>query len=661
MRSFPESVSLSHDQVCHRSACVGLAVLAPAIGAGQTPAGRVVLDPGPVEQWVDGQVGPALKSSGLPGALVVVVQRSGVVLNKAYGLSDVANHTPADANTTLFEYASIGKTMTAVIASQLIDAGVLDLDQDVNRYLKTAQVSGPKVTLRMLLTHRAGFDDDITGLFAPFDGDIRMSRAELDRRLRPLVAPGSAVACDNQGFGVVGLILRDVTGKSIPELYRERLFEPTRMTNAVHGRPADGMARLARCYTVQGPGSVRECELWLYREGLMGAGGVAATGADMARYLRMLLNGGTLDGRTVMSPRAFADLTNFAHARFHPGMPGGGHSFIQFEEFRGLEYAHSGSIPGFSSMMKVYPDADVAMLVTFLGGQPPAFEMTPSNVVTSLQRVSMRDEAKPGLNVMRELTDKFADQFIPAGRPRSSEGPAPLAGTSADRIGDYLGTYVIASNHSRSLIARVAGWAGLVTLEPAPGGKLRLGGYAELGDYHRVGPLLYENPRGDRLALAEHPAGKYLAIGLSGGVFKKTNAIESPAWSVFMFIFAVPLLLTALLQLRAGAPDPLRRLARFSLAGLVLVLAGVVAEWEWGVRLGVVQGAWLLPAVWRLALHAGVVVLLWSGFWFFRAGDNAKRWITSAHGFVIAAAAWAVAVAMVMWRAVGAFPPQFWW
>ena len=639
----------------------GLVVLAPASGAAQPPAGRVPLDRDAVERWVDGQVGPALKSSGIPAALVVVVQRSGIVLNKAYGLSDVANHTPADASTTLFEYASIGKTMTAVIASQLIDEGVLDLDQAVNRYLKTAQVSGPKVTLRMLLAHRAGFDDDITGLFAPFDGDIRMSRAELDRRLRPRVPPGSAVAYDNQGFGVVGLILRDVTGKPIPALYRERLFEPAGMTNAVHGRPADGMARLARCYTVQGPGAVRECELWLYREGLMGAGGVAATGADMARYMRMLLNGGTLDGRTVMTPRAFADLTNFDHYRFHPGLPGGGHAFIQFEELRGLEYAHSGSIPGFSSMMKIYPDADVAILVTFLGGQPPAFEMTLSNVVTSLQRVSMRDEAKPGLNVMRELTDKFAEQFIPAGRPRSSEGPAPLAGASADRVDDYLGTYVIASNHSRSLIARVAGWAGLVTLEPAPGGNLRLGGYAELGEYHRVGPLLYENPKGDRIALAEGPTGKYLAIGLSGGVFNKTNAVESPAWSVFMFIFAFPVLLTALIQLRAGVPDPVRRLARGALVGFALVLIGVLAEWEWGVRLSVVEGAWLTPLIWRLALHAGVIVLLWSGFRFFRTGGDARRWITSAHGFVIAAAGWAVALATVMWRAVGAFPPQFWW
>ena len=62
------------------------------------------------------------------------MQRAEVVFNKAYGFADVGARIPATADRTLFEFASIGKTMTSVIASQLIDEGVLDLDEDVNRY-----------------------------------------------------------------------------------------------------------------------------------------------------------------------------------------------------------------------------------------------------------------------------------------------------------------------------------------------------------------------------------------------------------------------------------------------------------------------------------------------------------------------------------------------
>lgn len=385
-------------------------------------SGAVVLDSKAVERWVDSLVQPALKSSGIPGAIVVIVQRSGVVLNKGYGFADVVAKTPVNAEVTLFNTASIGKSMTAIVTEQLLDEGVLNLDEDVNHYLKTGKITGPKVTLRMLLAHRGGFDDDITGLLVPFDSDIRIPAAELGRRLHPLVLPGYATAYDNQGFGVIGLVLRDVTGKPVPQLYRERLFEPAGMTRVAHGRPADGKARLAHCYTVQGPGALQECEYWLYRDGLMGAGGVAASGADMARFMRLLLNHGTLDGRTVLNARSFTDLINFDHIRFHPGMPGGGRAFVQFEEFRGLEYAHSGHIPGFSSMMKIYDDADVGILVSLLGGTPGSFDLTLTNVLSSLRKVNVQDSARPGLGVLNDLTDSFAVRFIPADRARSSEG-----------------------------------------------------------------------------------------------------------------------------------------------------------------------------------------------------------------------------------------------
>jgi CubicO group peptidase (beta-lactamase class C family) len=184
---------------------------------------------------------PALEKSGVPGAIVVVVNRAGILLNKGYGVSDVAAKTPVDPDRSLFNTASVGKSMTGLIVAQLLEEGVLTLDVDVNRYLTSARIGGrDTVTLRMLLAHRGGFDDDITGLFVPFDGDITIPRDELDRRLRPLVKPGYATAYDNQGFGVIGLILRDVMKKPVPELYRERLFDPAGMSEAAHGRPKDG-------------------------------------------------------------------------------------------------------------------------------------------------------------------------------------------------------------------------------------------------------------------------------------------------------------------------------------------------------------------------------------------------------------------------------------
>ena len=638
-----------------------LVALAATQDSAQARPGAIILNSRSVERWVDSLVEPALKSSGVPGALVVVVQRSGVILNKGYGVSDVVAKTPVNADVTLFNTASIGKSFTAIVVEQLLADGVLDLDEDVNHYLKTGRITGPKVTLRMLLAHRGGFDDDITGLFVPFDGDIRMPAKELVRRLHPLVRPGYATAYDNQGYGVIGLVLRDVTGKTIADLYRERLFEPAGMTGAVHGRPLDGKARLARCYTVRGPGNVDECEYWLYRDGLMGAGGVAASGADMARYLRLLLNGGTLDGRAVLSAESFADLINFDHIRFHPGMPGGGRAFVQFEEFRGLEYAHSGHIPGFASMMKIYADADVGIFVSFLGGSPGSFDLTLSNVVRSLSQVNLRPEARAGFGVLNDLTDTFAARFIPANRQRSSEGRTLTVDSTGATLDEFLGSYVLATNHSRSFVSRLGGWMGTVRLERAGADGIRLGGIPELGDYHPVGPLLYENPKQDRIALARSPIGRLMAVGLSGGAFRQTNVIESPGWSVPLFAFALLVLLTALVQLRSKAPPELRRLARFALLGLVLVVVGLVAEWQWLFSLGIVKGSIVAPALWRLVLHLGAAILIWHGIRFLRVRGASIGWLARAHGFLIAAAGFAMVGSVAAWRVLGAFPPYFSW
>ena len=622
--------------------------------------GPVQVDTASLRAWADGLVIPAMEKSGVPGAIVVVVNRAGVLLNKGYGVSDVAAKTPVNPDRTLFNTASVGKSFTALIVAQLLEEGVLNLDVDVNRYLTSARIGGrDTVTLRMLLAHRGGFDDDITGLFVPFAGNITIPRDELDRRLRPLVKPGYATAYDNQGFGVIGLILRDVMKKPIPELYRERLFDPAGMSHAAHGKPSDGKARLAGCYTVRGPGDVQPCEYWLYRDGLMGAGGVAMSGDDMAHFMRLLLNNGTLDGRVVITPTAFANLIDFDHARFHPGMPGAGLAFVQFEEHRGLEYAHSGHIPGFSTMMKVYADADLAIFVTFLGGTPPSFDLTVTNVFRSLRRVDVERPARPGFAVLNSLTDSFAVRFIPADRPRSSESARQQIPDLSLGLDEFLGKYELATNHSRSFVSRFSGWVGVIALERADSG-VRLAGIPELGQYHEVGPLLYENATGERLALARNAGGRFMAVGLSGGVFRKTNAFKSPGWTLLPFLASILVLLTALIQLRKKASPVLRTLAKWELIGLLLVIAGLLAEWQWGITQAVGKGAIVGPLLWRLMLHAGAVLMAWQAVVFVSRIRQSGRfaWV---HGLILVAAALMIVVSVALWRVIGAFPPYWSW
>jgi len=560
------------------------------------------------------------------------------------------------ADATLLDIASIGKSMTAIIASQLIDEGVLDVDADVNRYLKSFHVTGPKVTLRMLLGHRGTFDADLTGLFVPVSGDTRTSAGELDRRLRPVGVPGVVSAYDNQGYGLAGLVLREVTGKDFATLYRERLFDPAGMASAVAGRPADGDARLARCYVVHAPGALAQCPYWLYRDALRGAGGTAASGDDMARYMRLLLNGGTLDGHQVLSARAYAALTDFDTYRFRPGLPGLARSFTQFEEFRGLTYAHGGSMPGFSSILKIYKDADIGMFVCVLGGQPRAFDYSLAGLVAARNDLDMPPGPKAALIGLEQLADHFADEFIPAVWPRTSAGVDPIT-DGAEDIGAFVGHYRLASEGTRSFALRVVSWFGGIDVVRLAGGDIRVAGQ---GPYHRVGPYLYEEAKGRRVAFTDSPIGRLMAWGLSGATFRRTNPLESPAWTLPLLAAAALVMLTAGFRLGSRTPE-LRTLAAQALIGFALVTIGLLLEWQYGVELAVIKGSIAAPAAWRLGLHAGALLLAWSAVRFVRVAKGARSGAARAHGVLVAAAGLSTVAVLVWWRLIGSFPPYASW
>lgn len=620
-------------------------VLLPAAGVAAA-APVAPLDRQTVESYVDTQIPAALARSGVPGAVVVVVRRDETLLAKGYGVSDIDRHTAVDATRTLFDLASIGKTLTAIVTLQLIDEGRLDLDADVNRYLKSTRTRGPPVTLRMLLGHRGGFDADLTGLFVPLGGDIRVPATELARRLHPIVQPGRVTAYDNQGYGVIGLVIRDVSGQPLPELFAHRVFEPLAMTGAVWGQPRDGGVRLARCYVVHGPSAVDSCPYWLYREAIQGAGGLAASGEDMARFMRMLLNRGVLDGHRVLSERAFSDLLNFDDYRFNPGMPGMGRAFTQLEEFRGLEYAHGGGMPGFSSLLTLYADADVGVFISFLGGQLPSFDARLTNMLRDVKAVGVSPAALPALLDLQLFTQHFADHFIVSDRPRSSTGGVPSVPGIEPTPPDLSGTYYPAQDETRSLGLRMVRWFAGIQVRQAHDGTLTLAG---TDPYRRIAPDLFENAKGNRIAFLRLAGEDYMAVHVSPGVFERKSWLQAPASSVLLTPLLLLVLLSSLWQLRRSAAPRLKHVARGSLAGVLVILAGLCCELQFA-RDVVTTGEYI-PALllWRAVTWGGAALLLFTAWRFFRGNGTYIGRGAQVHGVVIALAGPLLALLVALW------------
>jgi hypothetical protein len=158
---------------------------------------------GEIAGFLDELMSRHLSEYHVPGAAVAVVKDGEIAASRDYGLADLEARTPVDPATTLFRIASITKLLTWTAVMQLEEKGLVDLDGDVNGYLRSVRVPeafGAPVTLRHLMTHTAGFEDVGIGtvqyLPQPPEASAAYLAYHLPSRVRP---PGTTVMYSNHG------------------------------------------------------------------------------------------------------------------------------------------------------------------------------------------------------------------------------------------------------------------------------------------------------------------------------------------------------------------------------------------------------------------------------------------------------------------------------
>ncbi len=227
----------------------------------------------------------------VPGVTMALIDDNAVAWAKAYGVLE-AGTTRAVTAESIFEAASATKVLTTVLALRLVERGVLDLDRDVNAYLKSWKVpAGPlsaaqPVTLRLLLTHRAGINRPDGGF--RFSGDRPPALQQVLAGAPPALnqgvvverAPGSSHSYSNIGFLVVQLVLEEATGKSYAQLARELVFAPLGMTasNVTHPLSPDWRARWGVPHDEKGVAHSRS-----QMPNAVAHGGLVASASDLAR------------------------------------------------------------------------------------------------------------------------------------------------------------------------------------------------------------------------------------------------------------------------------------------------------------------------------------------------------------------------------------------
>lgn len=264
---------------------------------------------------------------------------------------------PADAR---FAAASIGKSMTAVLVFQQVEAGRLSLDATLDQWYPELP-NASLVTIEHLLTHRSGYSLPAEG---PLDGPYRPPEQEFDRLSNhgAIFCPGAGWAYSNVGYQLLGRILEHVSDRPYSALLEQSILEPLALRDTEVIRPEETAAGL-----VQGHAAGEAVPAVDYATPFAAAP-VISTATDLVRYWQGLIGGQLVSARSLerMVDPAWPMSGN-------PGMRyGAGIQVAEIEDGPGTLLLHSGGITGFSATVAWLPERELFVAVMTNERQIPA-------------------------------------------------------------------------------------------------------------------------------------------------------------------------------------------------------------------------------------------------------------------------------------------------
>ena len=291
------------------AASIAIAALTDTASA-QTSQGSAVIDT---------SLRNAVERKDVPGVVALITDRERVLYQGAFGVADVATGRPLTTD-ALFRIASMTKPITSVALMQLVEQGRLGLEDPAEKYLP--ELAGLKViesfdpatgayqvrpasrppTVRHFLTHTSGlaypFTSAIWRDFKPRAGETYPFGGPL------LFDPGERWHYSTS-TDVVGKLVEVVSGQKLEDYFREHIFAPLKMDDTSYNVPEQKGPRLVAQQQragarMDGAVELQNPQLGLTIASPIGGGGLASTAGDYGRFMRMLLNGGVLDGVRVL-------------------------------------------------------------------------------------------------------------------------------------------------------------------------------------------------------------------------------------------------------------------------------------------------------------------------------------------------------------------------
>ena len=418
-----------------------------------------------VDAWLEGYMPYALKAGGIPGAVVVVVKDGQPLTMRGFGYSDLKTQKPVDPELTLFRPGSVSKLFTWTAVMQLVQAGKLDLDKDVNTYLdfKIPPRDGKPVTLRNIMTHTAGFAE--TAKYLIDFGDKKpdalgkiLGRWVPDR----IYGPGEMPAYSNYAASVAGYIVERVSGEPFDTYVQNHIFAPAGMTHSTFDQPLPANLKplLSKGYK-PGTSDPQPYEVI----GMAPAGALSSSGADMGRFMIAHLNHTLLNPATAQQMYANAN-------KPYSALPAMALGFYH-EDRNGLNIiGHGGDTVFFHSDLHLFLDKNVGLYI------------------------SMNSIGKAGAahSLREELLQEFADRYFPA--PAEN---LPTART-AKQHGQAMSGHYVSSRAGGFNFLRLAALLGQTTASLDKDNNLVVSSITDLSGsprkWREVGPWVWQEVNG---------------------------------------------------------------------------------------------------------------------------------------------------------------------
>jgi CubicO group peptidase (beta-lactamase class C family) len=412
-----------------------------------------------IASWLDEALPSLIAEHRVPGAVVGVLRGDRLVTSTAGVLSLRTRHeVTADA---VFQVGSITKAWTATLVMQLVDEGLVELDDPVRRHLPefgvADEASSAAITVRQLLSHTAGFDGD---RFDEAAGDH-----VLDHYLREvlpgaprLFAPGRMFSYCNGGYSVLGRLLERLRGTPYAQVVQRYLAEPLGLGSVA----ASAEAAITMPVAVGHIGAdLAPSRRWSLPASLDPAGCLAMPVGDLLRFARMHLDQGSAeDGTQVLSANACAAMrtaqTEEPSAVTAFAAPGLG--WFLLRGLDGVLGADGGTI-GQRAFLRLIPEHDAAVAVV-------------ANAGTGEGMVGP---------VFTEVFRSFGIEPAPPGP--SPAAPALEPARVAGRYESFAGTFTVEAAEGKLILRSEPGAADvLCDMTPASGTLTATGGGVDITD-----------------------------------------------------------------------------------------------------------------------------------------------------------------------------------